>query len=154
MKLELLPDAIQLPPHEISQKVLNIESDRAVLTFSPPDELLLTVKIRIEMDDTLLIAAVAHWTPPGGEQRVFDGPALAKHSARLLKKLNIAATSEQRDETQVASENIAKLLSLADAIEAAGPLPFRVVMNVDGHEVVVLQSDQEASAETPQVPEE
>ncbi|MCE9556397.1 MAG: hypothetical protein K8T91_23865 [Planctomycetes bacterium] len=152
MKLELLLDNIELPSHEISRKVLNIESDRSALTFSSAGQLLLEVKIRIEMDNTLLIAAVAQWTPPGGEPRVFDGAALSKQRARLLKKLSVVVDSTQRDEIVAASEGIAELLNLAETIEAAGSLPFRVVMNVDGYEVVVLQSDQEASAETRQIP--
>jgi hypothetical protein len=123
-----------------------------VLTFAPPDELPLTVKIRIEMDDTLLIDVVAYWTPPGDEPIVFDRVALTKHHAQLLKRLEVAAAAELHDDFRIAADKIAGLLSLADRIEAVGPLPFRVVMNVDGQQVVVLQSDRTAGDETSLVP--
>ncbi|MCE9553737.1 MAG: protein kinase [Planctomycetes bacterium] len=147
LKLELLTGNIQLPPHEISKDVLNVESDLAVLTFSPPNVLPLTVGIRSYMEDTLLIGAQAQWTQPGGKQRDFNGQAMMKQRAQLLERIKVAAAAKRHAEFKAAADQLYNLSRLADQIEAAGPLPFRVVMNVEGRDVVVLQSDRKAWAE-------
>lgn len=69
---------------------------------------------------------------------------------RLTQRIN-EAIQQQKDAVS-AAQQIWQVAGRATKIESAGPLPFRVVMNVDGHQVVLLASDTIPWVGGPQVP--